>query len=118
MAGGFAQTGVYRLYRVNAYDFLAQCVMDNANGKTWMVMQKRNSDAVAFSNRTFEDYAVGFGEPSSNHWLGLRNVRKLIDAGYNLQLRIEIEGDRCGRVEEDLYYVGTWNFLVCILINF
>jgi hypothetical protein len=85
--------------------------MSEKDGNAWMVMQKRTGGQVEFWDRTFLEYSQGFGDKSKDHWLGLKHVRDLIEAGHKLQLRMEIEGDRCGRTDhQDDYYFGTWNF--------
>jgi hypothetical protein len=113
LLNGFSQTGVYRLLRPDAYNFTAQCTMDQSGA--WMVMQKRSSDSLRFWDRTFSEYSQGFGDPSNDHWLGLKHVRSLIDAGHKLKLKMEIAGNRCDPDEEIDYYSGTWSFEVRIL---
>lgn len=110
--------GVYRLQQPDGYDFLAQCVMDSEDRKAWMVLQKRTSDSLVFWNRTFDEYSQGFGDPCTDSWLGLKQVRQMIESGYKLQLRMEMEGERCASSQEDSYYVGTWNFEVWISFQY
>jgi hypothetical protein len=85
--------------------------MNKDDGTAWMVMQKRTSNSLVFWNRTFDEYAQGFGDARMDTWLGLRNIRQLIESGKRLQLQMEIEGDRCGAGEGN-YYFGVWNFAV------
>lgn len=85
--------------------------MNEREGIGWMVLQNRTGAEVEFWNQTFEEYSQGFGDVNGDHWLGLERVREMIEAGHKLQLRMEIQGDRCGRaVHQDDYYVGYWNF--------
>jgi hypothetical protein len=81
-------------------------------GKAWMVMQKRTSGSLTFWNRTFEEFAQGFGDPSLDSWLGLRKIRQMINSGKRLQLQVEIEGNRCDPAKAQEYYFGLWNFAV------
>lgn len=90
--------------------------MDSEDGRAWMVMQKRTNGALNFWNRTFDEYSQGFGDPSTDSWLGLKQIRQMIEVGYKFQLRMEIEGERCTLGQEDLYYVGTWDFSVSLLL--
>jgi len=110
LKAGFTRTGVYRLIRPNAYDFLAQCVMNEEDGKAWIVLQKRTKNELPFWNQSFEEYSKGFGDTRGDHWLGLKHVRSLIEADHKLRLKMEIEGDACDRKNDDFYYVGTWDF--------
>ncbi|KAI6192239.1 Fibrinogen C-terminal domain-containing protein [Aphelenchoides bicaudatus] len=106
---GFTQSGIYRLQRPGHYDFKTQCEMNvDGDNQAWMVMQKRTGNTVMFWNRTMEEYAQGFGDIFTNYWLGLRNVRHLIEAGHRLQLKMQVEGERC--VGRSAYYVGIWRF--------
>ncbi|KAI6192229.1 Fibrinogen C-terminal domain-containing protein [Aphelenchoides bicaudatus] len=110
LKNGYNLSGVYRLQRPGHYDFSAHCMMNrDGDGKAWMIMQKRTGDSVAFWNRTLQEYAQGFGDPVRDSWLGLRNVRHLVEAGHKLQLKMEIDGERCEEGEGE-YYVGIWNF--------
>jgi len=107
---GFTQNGVYQLQGPTGYKFLAQCVMNEDDGKAWMVMQQRTSGELPFWNRTYDEYIQGFGFPTGDHWLGLAHIRNMIKAGYNLQLKVEIKGDRCEKNLDNLYYTGIWKF--------
>jgi len=107
---GFTQNGVYKLQGPTGYQFMAQCVMNESDGKSWMVMQQRTSGELPFWNRNHDEYTQGFGSPNGDHWLGLKQVRDLIEAGYILQLKVEIKGERCEEGLDHLYYTGIWKF--------
>jgi hypothetical protein len=105
---GFNTDGIYYLYKPASYGFKARCIM--TNGTEWMVIQHRTGDVVAFSNRTIYDYFNGFGNIHEDHWLGLRKIRSLIDSGYKLKVKMHADSDRCVPGNDDLHFVGTWNF--------
>lgn len=83
-----------------------------------MVIQERSSNSVTFWNRTFDEYAVGFGDPNHDHWLGLEHVQELIRAGYTFRLRMEVKGDRCTRSRNVETYSGDWDFDVSFFKTF
>ena len=45
----------------------------------WTVIQRRVNNLTPF-NRTWEEYKNGFGDPSSNHWIGLQKIRDILTA--------------------------------------
>ncbi|CAN9508837.1 unnamed protein product [Ophioblennius macclurei] len=55
----------------------------------WTVFLKRDGGDQHFF-KPWEDYEKGFGDPASEHWLGLRNLYKLTHYGYN-ELRVVLE---------------------------
>ena len=40
----------------------------------------------------YKEYLMGFGDPSNNHWLGLRNMRNLV-LNEEMQIRFDISND-------------------------
>eukprot|EP00736_Rhodelphis_marinus_P000713 Rmarinus@m.19555 len=63
------------------------CDMETEGGG-WTVIQSRVNDDTSFY-RTWNDYEVGFGDPTTNIWIGLQNMHYLTNAG-NAELRIEM----------------------------
>ncbi|TKR83005.1 hypothetical protein L596_016663 [Steinernema carpocapsae] len=63
----YLESGVYKLESQSGDEFYAACDMDT-DQKGWTIMQRR-TDATSFWNRTFDDYANGFGNLGSSHWL-------------------------------------------------
>lgn len=65
---------------VEVYPLLAQqpfrvnCKM-KSNVRTYIM--DHNSDALLNFNRSFNDYKLGFGDLSADHWLGLEKVSGL-----------------------------------------
>ena len=52
-------------------------------------MQRRVDGSVDFY-RNWNDYKVGFGDPSHEHWLGLDKIHRLTSQG-SYKLRVELE---------------------------
>ncbi|XP_048771622.2 fibrinogen-like protein A [Ostrea edulis] len=64
-----------------------QCVMKN--GYAYTVIMDRNDGSVDFY-RTYSDYEVGFGSPSTETWIGNKYIH-LLTTGGNTVLRFEFE---------------------------
>lgn len=63
--------------------------MDLLQSNGWTVIQKRVNDSWSFQ-RTWEEYRNGFGEFSTNFWLGLYKISRITDMGdYELYIGIE-----------------------------
>uniref|UniRef100_A0AC34QQN7 Fibrinogen C-terminal domain-containing protein n=1 Tax=Panagrolaimus sp. JU765 TaxID=591449 RepID=A0AC34QQN7_9BILA len=108
---GHKKSGVYEI-KVRNMQFRALCLMET--DYAWMVLQRRSGNAVSF-NKTFEEYANGFGNPTQDHWLGLEKVHAYSERG-RLLMRIELRGDSCGEPSgcsgtgSSGYWWGDWNF--------
>uniref|UniRef100_A0AC35G291 Fibrinogen C-terminal domain-containing protein n=1 Tax=Panagrolaimus sp. PS1159 TaxID=55785 RepID=A0AC35G291_9BILA len=108
---GHDQSGVYE-FKFNGNTFKALCLMES--DYPWMVLQRRTNGILSF-NRSFDEYANGFGSPSSDHWLGLEKIYQYVKKGYQLQLRIELHGDhceKCSKLGNDGYWWGDFDFKV------
>jgi len=109
---GHDRSGVYEI-KVGEMQFRALCLMEA--DYAWMVLQRRSSGSLSF-NKTFDEYADGFGSPSLDHWLGLEKVYIYSKLGHRLQMRIELRGDlcnennKCSGLGRDGYWWGDWNF--------
>lgn len=76
-AGGYAGYDVY-------------CDM-TTDGGGWIVFQRRVDGSVDFY-RDWNDYELGFGNVSYEHWLGLLPLKRLMSQGrYMYELRIDLE---------------------------
>ena len=55
----------------------------------WLVWLRRVDGSVLF-NRTWDEYAAGFGDPDGNYWLGLEKLHLLTGTGRWFKLRVEM----------------------------
>ena len=61
----------------------------SVGGGGWTVFQRRvRSGRLAF-NRSWAEYAAGFGDPRGEHWLGLRAIAAMTGVASNAQLWVE-----------------------------
>ncbi|XP_048741666.2 ficolin-1-like isoform X1 [Ostrea edulis] len=67
--------------------FLANCM--NSTGHIWTMIQRRVDGSVNFY-RGWAEYKSGFGDLNSEFWIGLDNIRLLVNNGYTV-LRVELE---------------------------
>jgi hypothetical protein len=58
----------------------------------WTVIQRRENNVIPF-NQTWREYRDGFGDPSSNHWIGLQKIRDILaaESSRTFQLYIGME---------------------------
>ncbi|XP_033746381.1 ficolin-1-like [Pecten maximus] len=70
------------------------CDMDDDNGG-WLVIQRRQDGSENFF-RNWKDYENGFGNVTSEHWLGNKNIHALTASGlYELRIVLEdFQGNR------------------------
>ncbi|XP_078692944.1 angiopoietin-1 receptor-like [Branchiostoma floridae x Branchiostoma belcheri] len=61
--------------------FQAYCDMDT-DGGGWTVIQRRQDGSVSF-NKTWTEYEQGFGNPTVEYWLGLKNIHSLTTQKQN-----------------------------------
>ena len=85
---GFNSSGVYQIDPdgIGAYHVLCD---QETNGGGWVVLQKRFNGAVDFVSRTWNEYKNGFGNLSTEFWLGNERLHRL--SSMNQQLLVEIE---------------------------
>nr|XP_023671018.1 angiopoietin-4-like isoform X1 [Paramormyrops kingsleyae] len=68
--------------------FQVSCEMLADGG--WTLFQRRTGGSVPF-NRNWAEYKNGFGNIQSDHWLGLEQVRSLVqDTGRQWTLRVDL----------------------------
>ncbi|KAM3862640.1 angiopoietin-2a [Diretmus argenteus] len=83
---GNTESGVYALTLPNT-TLEAFCDMET-DGGGWTILQKRFDGRVDF-HRTWKEYKMGFGEPSSEHWLGNEFVSRLTNQQpYKLRIQL------------------------------
>ncbi|XP_014681173.1 PREDICTED: fibrinogen-like protein 1 [Priapulus caudatus] len=64
------------------------------DGGGWTVFQRRSDGSVDFYDRTWDDYAAGFGHPSSEYWLGNAMMHLLTSPAVELRVDMQdFEGE-------------------------
>ncbi|VDI71289.1 Hypothetical predicted protein [Mytilus galloprovincialis] len=97
-------SGVYTIYPANQ-KFDVYCDMDTA-GFGWTVFQNRINGEVDFY-RGWNDYKIGFGNLTSEFWLGNNFINVLTTSGnYKLYIHLEDFGGNCGYAEYSEFSVG------------
>lgn len=67
---------------------------DDDSRKGWMVVQRRFSGELDF-NRTWEEYKQGFGDLSSEFWLGNECIWSVVNSsGFRLSVKILLGGNQ------------------------
>uniref|UniRef100_A0A8C8RYA6 Fibrinogen like 2 n=1 Tax=Pelusios castaneus TaxID=367368 RepID=A0A8C8RYA6_9SAUR len=88
-AAGNKRNGIYRVIpdpKNNSFE--VYCDMESMGGG-WTVLQMRQDGSINF-NRTWNDYKNGFGNLSTEFWLGNDKIH-LLTKSKDMQLRIELE---------------------------
>ncbi|ODN03066.1 Tenascin-R [Orchesella cincta] len=89
---GYTTSGVYRIYPFGSEHNGTEvyCDLESERGG-WTVIQRRDEHLfkrVDFE-RTWQDYALGFGIPHESYWLGLDVISELTKSG-DFELQIEL----------------------------
>ena len=82
---GVHTDGVFTISPDGRCPFNVYCDMTNGG---WTIVQKRDSGSENFY-RSWEDYVVGFGDISGEHWLGLDKIHRLTQSGYEIFFDME-----------------------------
>ena len=85
---GFNSSGVYNIDPDGEGAFQVLCDQET-NGGGWVVFQKRSKGVVDF-NRSWSEYKDGFGNFSTEFWLGNEKLHRLTSS-MNQQLLVELE---------------------------
>ena len=85
---GKTTTGVYTIDPDELGAFDVRCDMDTTPGRGWTVFQRRVDGSLDFY-RNWIDYKNGFGNLSSEFWLGLDKIHRLSASGQNV-LRVDL----------------------------
>ena len=80
--------------------FNIYCDMDTTDGP-WMVIQRRTDGSVNF-HRKWAEYAAGFGQLDTEHWLGLNKTHCLTTQRPTASLRVDMS-DFDGNTKYALY---------------
>ncbi|KAJ8321967.1 hypothetical protein KUTeg_000438 [Tegillarca granosa] len=70
---GMREDGIFRISPDGEHSFEVNCDMVNGG---WTIIQQRIDGYVSF-DRLWVDYKIGFGNLSSDHWIGLENIHLL-----------------------------------------
>ncbi|KAL3864311.1 hypothetical protein ACJMK2_006002 [Sinanodonta woodiana] len=88
LCSGQHATGIYTIYPDDDSNGVSvRCDMDT-DGGGWTVLQRRVDGSVNF-DRLWNDYKNGFGNASTEYWLGLDNIHKLTSQG-SVTLRVDL----------------------------
>ena len=82
------KSGIYKINPDNRGSFNVWCDM-NTSGGGWTVFQRRLDGSVNFY-RGWQDYKNGFGNLTSEFWLGLDKINRLTSRKHK-KLRIDME---------------------------
>lgn len=86
-------SGVYTLRDGSGANFDVYCNMSIRGLGGWTVIQRRTNSSTTF-DRTWQEYKNGFGDPTTNHWVGLQRIRDVVTSspsGSRFQLYVGLE---------------------------
>lgn len=79
----------------------------NTNGGGWIVVQQRVDSSVSFK-RGWNDYRNGFGDPTTNFWIGLENLHQLTSMDtYELFIELRFSNGSLGNAQYSEFRVGS-----------
>ena len=102
---GKTTSGVYTIDPDGLGGFDVRCDMETTPGRGWTVFQRRVDGSVDFY-RNWNDYKNGFGNLTTEFWLGLDKIHRLTSSEQNV-LRVDLE-----TFENETAYVVYESFFV------
>ena len=96
--GGSTISGIYTINVDGQHDFKVYCDMSIVNGEGWAIIQRRMDDSVDF-DQSWLAYQSGFGNLTSNFWLGLEKLNMMTSSGsYELYVAMKFHTPEGGSV--------------------
>ncbi|KAG1940101.1 angiopoietin-1 [Pimephales promelas] len=103
---GFNRSGIYTIYIGMQDMHKVYCNMDSAGGG-WTIIQSRKDGTLDF-HRTWEEYKMGFGSLTGEHWLGNELVYQLTNQRqYTLRLELTDWDGKLAFSQYDKFYLGS-----------
>ncbi|XP_072017821.1 uncharacterized protein [Amphiura filiformis] len=106
-ARGHHESGAYTISPPDGLGSMEVFCDMETDGGGWIVFQRRFNGSLDFF-RSWNEYNSGFGNPNSEYWLGLQNVRRLVSQeGTSWILRIDLEA-----FDSDIAYAVYDSFMI------
>ncbi|TRZ00744.1 hypothetical protein DNTS_007583 [Danionella cerebrum] len=104
---GVAESGIYSIQLPNSTQATKVFCDMKTKGGGWTVFQHRFDGSVDF-NRGWNDYKLGFGDPSGEHWLGNDVIHLLTKSkDYSLQVQLkDADGHQAYSLYDHFYIDG------------
>ena len=99
MYHGFNTSGIYQIDPDGTEEFQVFCDQETGGGG-WVVFQRNINGTATFENKNWDQYKEGFGNLSSEFWLGNEKLHRL--SSMSQQLMVEFE-DHAGEKAHALY---------------
>uniref|UniRef100_A0A8C2BG49 Angiopoietin 2b n=1 Tax=Cyprinus carpio TaxID=7962 RepID=A0A8C2BG49_CYPCA len=102
---GVTESGIYSIHLPNSTQKTKVFCDMKTRGGGWTVFQHRYDGSVDF-NRGWNDYKLGFGDPSGEHWLGNDAIHLLTTSkDYTLQVHLKDAEGQQAYSQYDHFYI-------------
>ncbi|XP_048770811.2 angiopoietin-1-like [Ostrea edulis] len=98
------KNGVYQI-RVNSEVKSVYCDM-SVKGGGWTAIQRRQDGSTNF-NRTWKEYKQGFGDPSTNYWIGNDAIHALAEEKQTLRVHLRGFDGRSAYADYSSFFYGN-----------